>query len=82
MRQHYTLNDYHKILDCKPNTSQETIKAQFRKLAFKYHPDAAVNEKASEKRKEELAKQFALIKEAYDVLSQNATKQSLDQEMT
>ena len=34
-----TLLDHYTILGCRPNSSPEKIKEQYRKLAFQYHPD-------------------------------------------
>ena len=75
MRTIYTTYDYYKILDCHQNASQDHIKAQFRKMAFKYHPDSHINENLSEAKKESLSKQFNLIKEAYDALSSFTAKE-------
>ena len=38
-------------------------------MAFKYHPDSHINDNVSQAKKDLLAKQFTLIKEAYDFLS-------------
>ena len=35
----YNSHDYHKILELPQNASIDSVKSQFRKLAFKYHPD-------------------------------------------
>ena len=53
--------DYYEILGVGQNAPEEKIKAAFRKLAFKYHPDHNRNDGAEEKFKE--------INEAYEVLS-------------
>ena len=53
--------DYYEVLGINRNTSEEKIKAAFRKLAFKYHPDHNHDDGAEEKFKE--------INEAYEVLS-------------
>lgn len=54
--------DYYSALGVKRDASQKEIKAAFRKLARKYHPDVNPNDKASEER-------FKAINEAHDVLS-------------
>ena len=53
--------DYYEILGVNQSASEEKIKAAFRKLAFKYHPDHNRNDGAEE--------QFKEINEAYEVLS-------------
>ncbi len=56
------MKDYYQILGVTENASQEAIKRAFRKLAFKYHPDANPgNEKQAEAK-------FKEINEAYGVL--------------
>ena len=32
--------DYYRILELQPNSNVDVIKEQYRKLAFKYHPDS------------------------------------------
>jgi molecular chaperone DnaJ len=54
--------DYYSALGVKKDASQKEIKAAFRKLARKYHPDVNPNDKSSEER-------FKAINEAHDVLS-------------
>lgn len=54
--------DYYSILNVNKNASQDEIKANFRRLAMKYHPDRNQNNPSAEE-------QFKKIKEAYDVLS-------------
>lgn len=54
--------DYYAALGVKKAASQKEIKAAFRKLARKYHPDVNPNDKSAEER-------FKAINEAHDVLS-------------
>jgi len=56
------MRDYYEILGVSKNASIEEIKAAYRVLAKKYHPDIAEN-------KEEAEKKFREINEAYQVLS-------------
>lgn len=58
---------YYLILDLKPGASAEEIRAAYRRLAMKYHPDRNGNSKASEEK-------FKQIKEAYEVLSDPSYK--------
>lgn len=59
------MDDYYKILGVSKNSSAEEIKAAYRKLAHKYHPDKSGGDE----------KKFKEINEAYQVLS-NAEKRS------
>ena len=54
--------DYYSALGVKKDASQKEIKAAFRKLARKHHPDVNPNDKAAENR-------FKVINEAHEVLS-------------
>ena len=56
VRTEYTTYDYYKILDCHQNASEDHIKSQFRKLAFKFHPDSHINEGLPQARKDALSK--------------------------
>ncbi|MGC8814652.1 MAG: molecular chaperone DnaJ [bacterium] len=56
------MKDYYEILGVSRNATIEEIKAAYRVLAKKYHPDIAEN-------KEEAEKKFREINEAYQVLS-------------
>lgn len=58
--------DYYDVLGVKPGDSADTIKAAYRKLAKKYHPDSNPGDG-------EAAKKFGEIAEAYEVL-ENADK--------
>ncbi len=54
--------DYYEVLGVGPNAAAEQIKAAYRKLARRYHPDLNRNDKTAETR-------FKEVQEAYDVLS-------------
>jgi len=60
--------DYYEVLGVQKNTSQDEIKAQYRKLALKFHPDRNKSPDAGEHFKE--------ISEAYAILS-DAEKRKL-----
>ena len=62
--------DYYDVLGISRGASEAEIKAVFRKLAFKYHPDHNTNGDATEKFKE--------INEAYEVLSNPEKRASYD----
>lgn len=64
--------DYYKILGVDRNASEKEIKAAFRKLARKYHPDVNPGDKASEER-------FKEISEANEVLTDKEKRQKYDQ---
>ena len=55
--------DYYEILGVPRDATQEEIKKAYKKLALKYHPDR------NPENKEEAAKKFMEISEAYEVLS-------------
>ena len=64
--------DYYDVLGVNKNSTSDQIKASYRKLAVKYHPDKNPNDKAAEEKFKEAA-------EAYDVLSNSEKKQRYDQ---
>jgi molecular chaperone DnaJ len=65
-----TKRDYYEILGVERSASDEDIKKAFRKLAFKYHPDHNVEDRAGEAFKE--------INEAYEVLSDQEKRAAYD----
>jgi curved DNA-binding protein len=64
--------DYYKILGLDKNASQEDIKKAYRKLARKYHPDLNPTDKDAKKN-------FQLINEANEVLSDPDKRKKYDQ---
>lgn len=56
-----TNKDYYKILSVSPSIEEEALKAVYRALAKKYHPDTTTTTSTSEI--------FRDIQEAFDVLS-------------
>ena len=63
--------DYYDVLGVQKNSSPEQIKAAYRKLAVKHHPDKNPDDKASEEK-------FKEAGEAYHVLSDKERKQNYD----
>ena len=64
--------DYYKVLGVKRSAKPREIKASYRKLALKYHPDK------NPKKTEAATKKFARISEAYDTLSDPEKKKQYD----
>lgn len=69
-----TKKDYYETLGVKKTDSEETIKKQYKKLAIKFHPDKASNEKE----RKEYEEKFKSINEAYAVLSNPEKKKQYD----
>ncbi len=62
--------NYYRILGVKPDVEQQAIKAAYRRLARRYHPDVAKVKNAAER--------FLLIQEAYAVLSDPDKREQYD----
>ena len=56
-----TKRDYYEVLGVSKSSAQDEIKAQYRKLALKFHPD--------KNKSPDSAEHFKEISEAYAVLS-------------
>jgi len=65
--------DYYEILGVKKTDSAETIKKSYKKLALKFHPD-----KASEDKKKEYEESFKGINEAYSTLCDEEKRKRYD----
>jgi molecular chaperone DnaJ len=63
--------DYYEILGISGNASKDQIKAAYRKLAKKYHPDVNKEDDAENKFKE--------VQEAYDILQDEQKRATYDQ---
>jgi curved DNA-binding protein len=64
--------DYYKVLGVKKDATQDEIKAAYRKLARKHHPDLNPNDK-------EANKKFQQVNEANEVLSDADKRKKYDQ---
>ena len=64
--------DYYELLGVQRKASAKDIRAAFRKLARKYHPDLNPGDKAAEEK-------FKQLQEAYDILSDSKKRQMYDQ---
>jgi len=67
-----TKQDYYELLGVPRKAGAKDIRAAFRKLARKYHPDLNPGDKSSEDK-------FKQLQEAYDVLSDSKKRQMYDQ---
>lgn len=65
------MKDYYKILGVPRSSGEEVIKAAFKKLAIKFHPDKNPGNSYAEE-------QFKLVNEAYQTLSNTAKKARYD----
>ena len=63
------LKDYYSILELPPSATTEEVKKSFRRMALTYHPDKTADDPYA-------SAQFAVIKEAYEVLT-NPVKKNL-----
>ena len=73
------MKDHYTALGIAPDADQEVIKAAFRALAKKYHPDTAPDPGAAKVRFPEIAKaRFCEINEAHAVLSNPAARAEYD----
>ncbi len=66
-----TKRDYYEVLGVSREASQDEIKAAYRKLAMKYHPDQNQGNKDAEEKFKEVA-------EAYEILSHAEKRQRYD----
>jgi molecular chaperone DnaJ len=64
--------DYYELLGVPRKAGAKDIRAAFRKLARKYHPDLNPGDKSAEEK-------FKQVQEAYDVLSDSKKRQMYDQ---
>ena len=63
--------DFYKLLEIQPNSSKQEIKKAYRRLSMKYHPDKNPGD-------EEAADYYKKINRAYEVLSNDETREVYD----
>ena len=61
---------YYKVLDCTPESSDQQIKASYKKLVKDFHPDMIVSKGLPEEFTEFATKRFREIQEAYEKVNQ------------
>ena len=71
MQHDVTSNDYYKILGIPRTAGKKQIKAAYRQLALKYHPDRNQGNKDAEEI-------FKKVSDAYSVLSDNVERSTYD----
>lgn len=70
---------HYQILDVPPSASIREIKAQFRKLLKKYHPD--LNQNLSDEEKETMKEKYMNMINSYEVLKDLKKKKAYDQSL-
>lgn len=68
------MKDYYRILEINKDATSKDIKAKFKSLARKYHPDLNPNNKEAEE-------SFKEINEAYSVLSNEEERKKYDNKL-
>ena len=66
-----SFQNYYRVLRVESAADEATIKAAFRRLALRYHPDRTGNSRA--------ARRFQEIREAYEVLSDPEKRRAYDE---
>lgn len=70
-------NTLYDLLEVSPNASPEVIKAAYRQLALKYHPDQQPDARARQQAEERMKQ----INAAYDVLSDPVRRAEYDRQL-
>ncbi|CAE7608643.1 DnaJ-1 [Symbiodinium sp. CCMP2456] len=69
-------NDYYRLLEVDDFASVKDIKGAYKRLALQYHPDKNRDKKPDKLR--EMQDEFEKIQEAYEILSDRATRRQYD----
>jgi len=64
------LDRYYKTLNCSPQSSNEEIKSNYKKLVKDFHPDKIISKGLPEEFIDFATKRFREIQEAYDKIKQ------------
>jgi DnaJ like chaperone protein len=64
------LDRYYKTLNCTPQSSNEEIKSNYKKLVKDFHPDRIISKGLPEEFIDFATKRFREIQEAYDTIKQ------------
>lgn len=77
--------DYYKMLGVKKTASKEEIRKAYRKLAMKYHPDHAKDNKGAEEKFKEISEAYAVLsdpekRKQYDTFGSSGFHQRFSQE--
>ena len=77
--------DYYKILGLNKNATETEIKKAYRKLAMKYHPDHAKDDKNAEAKFKEISEAYAVLsdkekRKQYDTFGSTGFRQRYSQE--
>jgi curved DNA-binding protein CbpA len=71
----YVKYNLYEILEISPTDSINTIKKKYKKLAIKFHPDKYLNsDELTEDEKKTLKDHFNIVNTAYDILSNENSK--------
>ena len=64
------VNGYYKVLNCTPDSTDQEIRANYKKLVKDFHPDTIVSKGLPEEFTEFATKKFREIQEAYETIRQ------------
>jgi curved DNA-binding protein CbpA len=70
------MSDYYNVLGVDPTASSDQIKAAYRKLILRWHPDRHPN--CSELELEQISEQFKNVQQAYEVIGNTERRRTYD----